>query len=926
MTATGDMELPGYWNGKWFEPTSLKTLGLVLELGHEHEPGMACVLPQEAHHDFTVIHTNGIHPVSVRFCGCNALLDNRKQLLRNMWFPATPINPQTVTTFSCLRQFQHFNCLGKLPAYDYYRGLQIMTESAQRTKVPDRYPVFLRSVVQWRHLKMCKRGGRGHAATGINGTALGELVVECPACPHPGKNLPTDWDRASPEEAFLYTMFFAIDANFRLRNRVVSNEYRSPILGDGWAYLVPSIPYREHLENYVSEREMGSCSGFAAMFLANLRNVTGLRSSGVGGVCCGRHRFWRKNGLGDLQKGERYCNIDFIFWCTIQGEEYLVIVISYDISCQWSINFWKRMADLDPKFNVKFTPNGVRFMVPKFHLRAHQTKCHTRFSFDYAPGCGATHGEVIEEGWAQSNKAAAQTKEMGPGSRAMTLDDIFGFHNWLNLEKLDQVLAKRLVNAVKEFEIHYQDFIQFDSGLEKTLGRPLLDEWKEKVMRWEQDHDEECPYEDESDNDKAQFKLRQLELLEDEQSALKEGVSGYASSPSGFIVQGIELQEAQRGVALFLVVNKTLTRTQQLDLAKRRSNLMKRLSEFRRSQDLLMPRLSQVISDDEMKHITDPDHSCPEKVPLYLPSDIPQLADRIHACVAKLPRIEANLREAEAQDALEGVRDGLRARTGATRFKIRNITGQVGSTRAAGVLRQIDIRIHSRKIRYRIAREALLRLRGCGKWEEALKPLLDEDVRGINERALTKEEQREREERIKRVGVEPDSDGEEFLIEEGIVSRVRGEGKRRLSWIWYRPDVSEDDPEFRDAICVEWCKSRARLQRWREEVLLLTEELGRMTDYALWKAEWWFQRFVGKEGMKGADIDPDLAEGLNSYAWQQANFQSQAAEQTLDKWGELTKHARSVLARNANLKTITVDVEDGEEEKLGVEREAEEDI
>ncbi|THU78372.1 hypothetical protein K435DRAFT_700184, partial [Dendrothele bispora CBS 962.96] len=238
-------------------------------------------------------------------------------------------------------------------------------------------------------------------------------------------------------------------------------------------------------------------------------------------------------------------------------------------------------------------------------------------------------------------------------------------------------------------------------------------------------------------------------------------------------------------------------------------------------------------------------------------------------------------------------------------FKIRNVTGQVGSTRAAGVLRQIDIRIHSRKIRYRLARDALLRLRGHGNWEDALRPLLDGDVRGVNERA------------------DHDPDRGEFLVEEGIVSRVRGEGKRHLSWIWYQPNISEDDPEFRDALCVEWCKSRARMLRWREEVLLLNE-LGRMSDYAMWKSEWWLKRFVGGDGMKGNDIEPDLIEGLNSYAWQQASFQSEAAERILDTWDKLRSPATMVLARTSNLQTITVDIDDGEEE--GAERNAEEDL
>ena len=60
---------------------------------------------------------------------------------------------------------------------------------------------------------------------------------------------------------------------------------------------------------------MSSCSGFAVMFLANLKNAKGLRVSGVGGCICARHRVWRANGIGDLQKGERcvgLCGVSFL--------------------------------------------------------------------------------------------------------------------------------------------------------------------------------------------------------------------------------------------------------------------------------------------------------------------------------------------------------------------------------------------------------------------------------------------------------------------------------------------------------------------------------------------------------------------------------------------------------------------------------------
>ncbi|THU99435.1 hypothetical protein K435DRAFT_794947 [Dendrothele bispora CBS 962.96] len=756
-----------------------------------------------------MIHVNGIHSVAVNFCGCPGAEEHYVQLLRSMWYPATLKNPQTATTFSCLRQFQNLNCLGKLPVYDYYKALEIMTQNRQREVPKDRYRVLLRVIFQWRHLKMLKRAGRCHAQSGIDGTV------------------------------FLYTLFIAIDANFRLRNRVVSNEHRSPILGDGFAYIVPSSPYKEHVKQHVDQEDMSSCSGFQAMFLANSRNVQGLR-------------------VWEICKKEK----DIVMSTLSSGAQFKTK-------------------------SIYFTRSGVRFMVPKFHLRAHQPDCHTRFNFDYAPGCGETHGEVIEEGWAQSNKAAAQTKEMGPGTRAQTLDDIFGFHNFRNIVGLDKVLAKRLVSAAKEFDQHYRDFKQFDNGLERSIGRKQLNEWDKLIRTWEKDHDAECPYEEQKDNEKDQYKLLQIELMD---------------------------EETRRSLELFITTNKYLTPTQHLELHKKLSNLLKRITQFRTLQRLLMPGLADVFSPADMRWINDPDISHPEKIPLFLPSSCGTASARSRACIGDLPGIEAKLRRSEAYDALEGIRDGLRVRTMSARFKLRNITGQVESGRAGGILRQIDIKIHSRKIRYRLARAALSRLWGPGDWEKDLKELKDEDVRGINERALNKEETAERRVRIERLkssGVF-DEDSEEYLIEEGIVSRVRGESRRTLSWIWY--DI-KDDSEFQDAIRVEWCKAQARMLRWREEVLLLCEELRRMVAYMAWRATWWKGRKVGEHGMRvtasndETAVSHDMEEALNAYATQQSEFARVRGLDIQLKWKDLIEHAKGVVARQQNLQTLNIDLE-----------------
>lgn len=60
------------------------------------------------------------------------------------------------------------------------------------------YDQFLTVVRIWRHLKGLKRAGRGHDPAGIAATQPGQCTVKCPACPHPDRNLPSNW-RTVPE-------------------------------------------------------------------------------------------------------------------------------------------------------------------------------------------------------------------------------------------------------------------------------------------------------------------------------------------------------------------------------------------------------------------------------------------------------------------------------------------------------------------------------------------------------------------------------------------------------------------------------------------------------------------------------------------------------------------------------------------------------
>lgn len=53
----------------------------------------------------------------------------------------------------------------------------------------------MRMVREWRHLKLLKRAGQAHKpeGPGPESAEQGDCAVACPACPHPGRNLPDNW-------------------------------------------------------------------------------------------------------------------------------------------------------------------------------------------------------------------------------------------------------------------------------------------------------------------------------------------------------------------------------------------------------------------------------------------------------------------------------------------------------------------------------------------------------------------------------------------------------------------------------------------------------------------------------------------------------------------------------------------------------------
>ncbi|KZS99383.1 uncharacterized protein LAESUDRAFT_765607 [Laetiporus sulphureus 93-53] len=104
-----------------------------------------------------------------------------------------------------------------MSGYQFYMTLERRTDNTGLNTPKDHYPKLMWLIHQWRHLKMLKRFGRGHDLGEIATTPPSSCAVQCPACPHPGMNLPEDWKTAPPERSWLYRLFIGIDVNFHLK-------------------------------------------------------------------------------------------------------------------------------------------------------------------------------------------------------------------------------------------------------------------------------------------------------------------------------------------------------------------------------------------------------------------------------------------------------------------------------------------------------------------------------------------------------------------------------------------------------------------------------------------------------------------------------------------------------------------------------------
>ncbi|KAG6849154.1 hypothetical protein H0H93_010910 [Arthromyces matolae] len=818
------------WNGLFYEKTSLKDIGLRIHLNHP--PGETCLLPETCRKDdFVVVDVFQVHEVGINFCGCDRSVPHPVQLLRARLYPMTVNQPQSAVTFRCLKHFQLLSFESKCSGYEYISTIRRGSTNTGVEKARDRYDEFLRVVRQWRNLTMLKRSGRGHDPQGVSTTTKGQCAVLCPACPHPGINLPPDWNLAPEDKRYLYAQFVGIDANFRLKRKHVSSEARDPSLGGGWAFFVEETEYKEHISaTWNHKQPKSTCVSHNAVNNPD-KQARGLSATGVGTVDCARHDFKRPNGVGDLQFGERYSNMDFMFFKSLRDSKIALLFVSYDI------------------LHLSNTIKHISFLVPKFHLPAHIESCNLLYSFNLTKGVGRTDGEAPERGWANINRIAQSTKEMGPGARRDTIDDHFNDLNWKKTTQFGEQMLKKIREAAAECREHSLVLEEFNN----SVPQDVRDVWKDQVEAWEADSSLENPYFNASNAPSE----RDVRLQLAQEVAAGEG-SGADSSPSHvhasvMIATGLGLEEEQRKLGADIASIGQHPTTSQLSTSLEKSNhLRSKITSWIEVQSLFMAEASRQRFKEAPS--ATPDGTSSTKaydIQLWLPSN---LAAKGIIVPQELRMYEWRLRQGQAHDALEEIRRVLRLKSYLYKYKDRFAQGVKANTRSNVVIDKATVNMNRAAERYRVARNAMLTLANSLEtpvtWRTTLRDLRSEDLRALSE---------------------------------GLVGDT--EGRRSVSWIWLQNTDSaqtDEDPRFNDALRIEWCRSRARMMRWSEEVELLQEEMRRILEFLLWDGNRWISRVSAH-----TEGDTLVQEGRAAYAQSQAAVRFDLRQKFERLWSEV---------------------------------------
>ncbi|KAG2003780.1 hypothetical protein CC2G_004358 [Coprinopsis cinerea AmutBmut pab1-1] len=791
------------------------------------------------------VHLNGVHHLPVHFCTCDGAAPQEYQLLSYGFYPATSKNVRTVFTFALLDDhlLQTLECFTS--THHYFTKLRRVTNEPFPETVPDRTRELRRVGRQWRRLKELKRYGFAHT----NRTpGKGELALFCAACPQPGVNLPQNW-KADPEQ-WKYMRSFVADGNFTCIHRKMRNpDDPESALKDGEGYMTEKETYAKHLETSTEKAETPTCHEHRAI-ADKSKFRKGLDVTGIGAIACMRHGAFAPGSVVDFQKGERHINMDYSLSEALKltaTEEVSKVLFVYDINCQYSKHVLSRLREgdyLTLREDLVFV-----FGIGLFHVHGHQDSCHARYSLTFIEGAGMSSGEILESLWAVVNEVARATSTMSLAHRAEVLDAIFGDINWKKLIQVVPTTCKHWLNA----RVQLADAREAFELLNETATPEQRTRWQHQL-----DDAQRNRVNDVSSMDVLHPKINKPPTMAKVRTSLmeKEKELGSGIGITSWIAFGIKIQESQMRLKSFIrTLPKDKTDQQELEVSKRREQIYTDINTFYETASSLFPESdlatlkldespwNAVDLDDDLDTDDERDDKNPfslsqnqiedVKIPLPSSTSVQSATTNLFAFQAlrQAREKELKLRIAQADDALEGVREEIGHKSYLYRSNIRLAEGKKQKTRGYAAVRSVNRSLRDYIRSYNQARWAMHRLGADDSLKLRYRTIKPEDTRAVT--AIYK-------------------------------PNARGQRNKPLPWFW-NLDIAGDSTKsdyLEELYRVNWLRARSRLDRWREEYTLLSNEM-----------EWILNFFKAKqkECRSWAEALPD-SPGHVAYAKRQENM------------------------------------------------------
>ena len=160
-----------------------------------------------------VVHTNGIHHLSLVICSCRTHDEVFYDLIHAEMVATSFIKIRTIFTTAVLDRFRCCNLEMKSSAYQFFQLLRRITNPLNPSQVSNLYHELRRLSRLWRWVKKLRWAGYGQKAGQHAEPEPGALGNFCPACPQIGINVPDDW--TNDPNPWVFRRVFTADGNFK---------------------------------------------------------------------------------------------------------------------------------------------------------------------------------------------------------------------------------------------------------------------------------------------------------------------------------------------------------------------------------------------------------------------------------------------------------------------------------------------------------------------------------------------------------------------------------------------------------------------------------------------------------------------------------------------------------------------------------------